>query len=72
MNSKFGKLAACILVPVLILMMPVPKGLTLDAWRLFAVYMAAIVGLVLRPYDEAVILLSVIAGYGLIYGKIGT
>jgi len=72
MNSKLGKLAGCILVPIVILMMPVPKGLTLDAWRLFAVYMAAIVGLVLRPYDEAVILLSVIAGYGLIYGKMGT
>ncbi len=71
MNSKVWKLGICILVPIVILMMPVPKGLTFEAWRLFAVYMAAIFGLVLRPYDEAVILLSIIAASGLIFGKMG-
>lgn len=71
MNNKTLKLAVCILVPAVILLLPVPNGLTLAAWRLFAMYMAAIFGLVLRPYDEAVILLAVIAASGLIFGNMG-
>ena len=70
-NNKTLKLAVCILVPAVILLLPVPNGLTLAAWRLFAMYMAAIFGLVLRPYDEAVILLAVIAASGLIFGNMG-
>lgn len=70
-NNKLWKLGICILVPAVILMSPVPKGLTSAAWQLFAMYMTAIFGLVFRPYDEAVILLSVIATSGLIFGNIG-
>lgn len=48
-------------VPICILLMPVPTGLTQEAWNIFAVYTAAIIGLILRPAGEAVIMLSVIA-----------
>lgn len=34
-----------LLVPVSILMVPVPSGLTPLAWKIFAVYIAAILGL---------------------------
>ena len=50
-----------LLVPVSILMVPVPSGLTPLAWKIFAVYIAAILGLILRPAGEAVVMLSVIA-----------
>ena len=33
-----------LLVPVSILMVPVPSGLTPLAWKIFAVYIAAILG----------------------------
>ena len=51
----------CILVPVLILFMPVPQGLTPQAWRLFAVYMGAVLGIILRPVPEPVVLIVAIA-----------
>ena len=50
-----------ILVPALILLTPVPAGLTAEAWRIFAVYCAAILGLILRPATEAVVLLAVLS-----------
>ncbi len=50
-----------IMVPVIILACPVPAGLTEEAWRMFAVYCAAILGLILRPAKEAIVLLAVIA-----------
>lgn len=50
-----------IAVPVLILMSPAPNGLTAEAWKLFAVYCAALLGLIIRPANEAIVLVSVVA-----------
>jgi DASS family divalent anion:Na+ symporter len=71
MDSKVWKLGICVLVAVVILLLPAPAGLSPAAWKLFAMYLAAIFGLVLRPFDEAVILLAVIAISGLSFGNIG-
>ncbi|MDU4962546.1 MAG: anion permease, partial [Sporomusaceae bacterium] len=48
-------------LPALILAAPVPAGLTAEAWKLFAVYSAAILGLILRPANEAIVLVAVLA-----------
>lgn len=48
-------------IPALIMAMPAPDGLTQQAWNIFAVYAAAIIGLILRPAGEAVVMLTVIA-----------
>jgi len=72
MISKAWKIGICVLLPLVIVSLPAPSGLTPAAWQIFAIYMAAIVGLVLRPFDEAVILLSVIAASGLAFGNIGS
>ena len=71
MNSKVWKLGICVLVAVILLLLPAPAGLSPAAWQLFAVYLAAIFGLVLRPFDEAVILLGAIAAAGLAFGNMG-
>ncbi len=71
MGSRAWKLGICVLVAVVILLIPRPAGLTPAAWHLFAMYLAAIFGLVLRPFPEAVILLSVIALSGLAFGNMG-
>jgi DASS family divalent anion:Na+ symporter len=60
MKSRIWKLAVCIAVPIGILLLPVPKGLTLVAWQLLALYLAAILGLLLRPMPEPAVLLAVI------------
>ena len=71
MDSRVWKLGICVLVAVVILLLPPPAGLTVAAWQLFAMYLAAIFGLVFRPFDEAVILLAAIAISGLAFGNMG-
>lgn len=48
-------------VPIIILMVPVPGGLSAEAWKIFAVYVAAILGLIIRPAAEPIVALAVIA-----------
>ncbi len=54
------KWATVIGMPLLILAAPVPGGFTLEAWRLFAVYVGAILGIMLRPLPEPAIMLIAI------------
>ena len=62
MNQKqLWKLGVVFLVPLILFFIPNPDGLSLLAWRLFALYLAAILGLTLKPYSEPVILLAVVA-----------
>lgn len=49
------------IVPIGVLMTPVPSGLTPLAWKIFAVYCAAILGLILQPASVSVTMLTVIA-----------
>ena len=70
LDPKLWKLGVCMAV-LLVLLLPSPAGLSVVAWRLFAVYLAAIVGLILRPFDEAVILIAVIAISGLAFRNLG-
>lgn len=49
------------LVPLGIILSPVPAGLSPEAWRMFAVYSAAILGLILQPAGVSVVMLVVIA-----------
>ena len=43
-----------------------PDGLSVNAWRMFLIYAAAILGLVLKPFPEPVILLGAVAATALI------
>lgn len=61
MKTTYAKAGICIAVPVLLLLLPVPQGLTPQAWKFCAVYIGAILGLVLRPMPEPVVLLAAIA-----------
>lgn len=53
-NAKIGDLSG-LLVPLITFLLPAPEGF-LIAWRLLGVYIATIVGLVIKPYGEPVIL----------------
>ena len=59
--SKTQKLAILVAIPVLFFLIPTPEGLSLIAWRLLGIYIATIVGLVIKPYGEPVILLAAVA-----------
>ncbi len=60
MNKQI-KLAITIAVPVIIWFLPAPDGLSVAAWRLFGFYLAAILGLMLKPLPEPLVLLTTIA-----------
>ena len=59
--SKTQKLAILVAIPVLFFLIPAPEGRSLIAWRLLGIYIATIVGLVIKPYGEPVILLAAVA-----------
>lgn len=62
---KFGILAA---VTALIWFLPCPAGMEPVAWQYFAIYLAAILGIVLRPLPEPVMMLGVLGLFSLITG----
>lgn len=59
--NKYLKIGLPILIPLVLLLMAPPAGLSLPAWRLFALYIGAILGLMLRPAPEPAVMLIVIA-----------
>ncbi|EAX48316.1 anion transporter [Thermosinus carboxydivorans Nor1] len=71
MRSNLLRGLICLCVPLLILAIPVPTGLSVLAWQLLAVYIGAILGLMLKPVPEAVVLLTAIAVVGIVYKNIG-
>lgn len=67
---KYVKFVVPVLVPAIILLLPAPAGLSIAAWQLFAMYIAAILGLVLRPASEPVVLLVVISVSSLLFNNL--
>ena len=65
-KDRLTKIAILIILPALIMMIPPPKGLTPEAWKIFAIYVSAILGLVLKPFPEPVILLGAMAASAVI------
>ncbi len=65
LKGKLIRAAVTILVPVAILLIPVPAGLAPIAWKIFAIYIGAILGMMLRPLPEPVVLLVAISVSGI-------
>ena len=68
-KTKMWKLGVLVLIPLIIFLIPQTEGLPLLAWRLFGLYLTAIVGLVLKPYSEPVILLASVAASAVTIGN---
>ena len=68
-KTKMWKLGVLVFIPLIIFLIPPPEGLPLLAWRLFGLYLTAIVGLVLKPYSEPVILLASVAASAVTIGN---
>lgn len=60
--QPFVKLLIAIAVGALIYISPIPVGLTPKAWNLFSIFVATIVGIILKPYP-----LGFIALFGLLW-----
>ncbi|MDR0805556.1 MAG: anion permease [Enterobacteriaceae bacterium] len=70
-KEKVWKLLVLVAIPIIVALLPTPAGLPPIAWLLFGLYLAAIVGLVLKPYSEPVILLATIAATAIVIGLYG-
>ncbi len=65
---KYGIVGALF---ALVKLYPVPAGLTPEAWNLFAIYLAVIAGIILRPQSEPVVMI-VLIGAASFFVPIGT
>ena len=70
-KDRLIKMAALFVLAAVIMMIPPPEGLTPVAWKIFAIYVAAILGLVLKPFSEPVILLTAIASSAILLNNLG-
>jgi len=70
MSSKAWKILLCVGIPIAIALLPVPVGLSAAAWKLFAIYIGAILGLMLKPLPEPVVLLAAISVSSLLLDNI--
>jgi DASS family divalent anion:Na+ symporter len=51
-HSTGLRLGAAVAVGVVIWFSPSPEGVTADAWHLFAIFIATIVGIILEPFTK--------------------
>lgn len=72
MNSRWVKIGLTLSVGAIVLCIPAPQGLTVDAWRFLALYMATIAGIMLKPFSEPVVLLFAISISSLVMKNINT
>lgn len=70
-KKSLWKLVVIIAIPLLISLFPAPEGLTELAWILSGIYLAAIVGLVIKPFSEPVVLLIAVAASMVVIGNLG-
>lgn len=67
MQSRLLKLAICVAIVIVINLLPAPSGLAPAAWQVFALYLGAMAGLMLRPFPEPVIFFLVIGTAGILF-----
>ena len=65
MSTKAIKVAILVLIPLIMWFVTPPEGLSVEAWRLLGFYLAAIVGLILKPWGAPLVLLFTLAGSSL-------
>ena len=70
-KNKLWKLLVIIAIPLLMSLFPAPQGLSTLAWVLSGIYLAAIVGLVIKPFSEPVVLLIAVAASMVVTGNLG-
>jgi len=63
---QLWQLGFCVALTVVLLLIPAPAGLPLVAWQIFALYLGAMAGLMLRPFPEPVIFLLAIGSAGVV------
>ncbi|WP_058912504.1 anion permease [Entomohabitans teleogrylli] len=70
-HSKLRNLCILFLIPLLTLIFPSPEGLSSLSWVLAGIYLAAIVGLVTKPFPEPVLLLLAVAASMVVVSVMG-
>lgn len=66
------KLLITFLVALTLWFVPPPEGLSIEAWHTFAIYLAAIIGLVIKPFPAPVVLLIAVGATALLLDETST
>ncbi len=67
---KWVKVVLSIIVVVLFWILPVPDGLSIEAWKILGLYLGTVLAIILRPFPEPVILVISMAVMSIIYGSL--
>lgn len=70
-KNMLWKLLIIIAIPLIMSLCPTPEGLSKLSWVLSGIYLAAIVGLVIKPFSEPVVLLIAVAASMVTVGNLG-
>lgn len=69
--EKWIKSLLCLLLVVIFWFIPVPEGLTPFTWHILGLYLGTVLGIILRPFPEPIILISSMAILSAIYLRLG-
>ncbi|ATM75793.1 Inner membrane protein ybhI [Serratia fonticola] len=70
-KTNVWKMGVILVIPLLVFAIPAPEGLSPMAWQLLGIYLAAIIGLVIKPYPEPVVLLTAVAASAVVIETLG-
>lgn len=70
-KNMLWKMFIIIAIPLFMGLCPTPEGLSKLSWVLSGIYLAAIVGLVIKPFSEPVVLLIAVAASMVTIGNLG-
>lgn len=65
-KNAWWKLLLVVGIPVVLWFSGTPSGLDVKAWHLFAIYAGGMLGIILRPFPEPVVMLLAVAAAGLL------
>lgn len=65
--AKWIKSICCVLVVIAFWLIPAPEGLQVSTWRVLGLYLGTVLGIVLRPFPEPVILITSMAVLSTVY-----
>ncbi len=67
MSSKWIKSLLCLAVVAIFWIVPAPAGLTPATWRILGLYLGTVLGIVIRPFSEPVIIITSMAIMSIMY-----
>lgn len=70
-KMKWIKTLLCVIVVALFWVLPIPDGLSGEAWRILGLYLGTVLAIIIRPFPEPVVLIISMAVMAIGYKSLG-